>query len=338
MKMKLLFPLSALALAVAVAGCNKAGKLNDVSKAPLPTGPVELKLKWPQGERVVQDMEMKTTTETTIPGRPAPMQQNMAMGQKYGLTVLSANPDGGHEVEMEFLSSHMSMEMAGKKMMDFDSAQQSAGDATNPVAGMFGKMVGAKLEFFMDASNNVDRIEGVDAMVSRMAASAPPGGMAAMKSMMSEGYFKQMMSSSRFMPPNAVAPGDSWPVQLEYAVEPLGTLVLDYTFTLENWEKHGKRNCARLTFTGTIKTKPGSASSMPGMAGMTMTIQDGTTAGTSWFDPELGITIDTTMNQDMTMVIHLPKNPNAQTGPMSQPQTLTSHLNQDMSIKLDSVN
>jgi len=338
MKMKILFPLCTLALLLAGAGCNKAGKLSQATNSPLPTGPMELKLKWPPGERVVQDMDMKTTSETTIPGRPAPMQQNMTMGQKYGLTVLQAEPDGGHEVEMEFLSSRMGMAINGSKMMEYDSDKKSPGDTTNPVAGIFGKMIGSKIQFFMDASNNVERIEGVDEMMSRLTAAAPPASVAAIKNMMTEGYFKQMMSSSRFMPPNAVSPGDSWPVQLEFPMAPLGTLVLDYTFTLADWEKHGKRNCARMDFTGTIKTKPGSAGAAPGPMGMTMTIKDGSTTGTAWFDPDLGITIDTTMNQDMTIGIVLPKNPKATTGPGSQPQTLTTHMIQDITVKLDSVN
>lgn len=298
---------------------------------------MELKLKWPLGEHVVQNMDMKATTETAVPGQPQPMQQNMTMGQKFSMTVLKADPDGGHEVEMEFLGARMAMEMNGKKMLDYDSDKKSAGDSTNPVAGMFGKIVGAKLKFFLDASNNVDHMEGVDEMMSRMSGGGA-AGMTPLKSMMSEGYFKQMMSSSRFLPPKAVAPGDSWPVQLEIPAEPLGTLVMDQTFTLQNWEKHGKRNCARLEFTGTIKTKSGSTATPTGPMGMTMNIKDGNTSGTSWFDPELGIVIDTTMNQDMTIAILLPKNPKAKTGPYSQPQTLTTHVNQTINIKLDSLN
>src|SRR5882724_6771372 len=138
MNKKLLLPLSALALVLAAAGCNKAGKLNKESTAPLPTGPMELKLKWPQGEHVVQNMDMKTSTETAVPGQPEPMHQNMSMGQKYALTVLKADPDGGHEVEMEFLGARMGMEMNGKKMLDYDSDKKSPGDSTNPVAGMLG--------------------------------------------------------------------------------------------------------------------------------------------------------------------------------------------------------
>jgi hypothetical protein len=338
MNTKFLTSLAAMALVLAVAGCNKAGKLSEASKAPLPTGPVELKLKWTQGERVVQNMDMETKTETSVPGRPEPMQQNITMGQKYAMNVLKDTPDGGHEVEMEFLSARMGMQMGGRKMADYDSEKKSPGDSTNPVAGMFGKMVGAKIQFFMDASNNVDHIEGVDEMMSRLSAGGAAASTAALKGMMNEGYFKQMMSSSRFIPHQAVSPGDSWPVEMEYPAIPLGTLILDYTFTLQSWEKNGKRNCARLEFTGTIKTKPGTTTASPAMMGMNMTIKDGNTSGTSWFDPELGIIIDTKTSQDMAIEIVIPKNPKAKTGPYSQPQTLTTHVNQTINIKLDSLN
>src|ERR1035437_6329864 len=111
--------------------------------------------------------------------------------------------------------------------------------------------------------------------------------------MYSEGYFKQMMSANRFLPPQAVQPGDTWPVQFEMPLGILGIKVMKYDFTFQRWEMHGKRNCARLEFTGTIQTKP-DPNAKPG--GMSISILDGNTTGISWFDPELGITIDTQMN------------------------------------------
>lgn len=337
MNIKYFSPVLALALVLAVAGCNKTGKLNEKSKESLPTGPVALKLKWTPNERVVQDMDMKMKTETAIPGQPEPMKQDITMGQKYAMTVLKENPDGGHEVEMEYLSASMGMEQGGKKMLDYDSTKKSPDDAKNPVASMFDKIIGSKLRFFLDASNNVDRIEGVDEMMSRISSGRNAAAIAPLKSMFSEGYFKQMMSSSKFLPPNAVSPGDTWPVQMEIPMEALGTLVLDYTFTLERWEQHGKRNCARMELSGTIKTKDG-GNAKPNQMGMTMAIQDGTTSGVSWFDPELGIVIDSQMHQDMKMNITIPKNPRAKPGTPVQSQTMTSQMSQDINIKLDSFN
>lgn len=334
MNKKLLLMSAALALSLSWMGCNKSGKLAQPSVSPPPSGPVELKLKWPKGERVVQDMDMKQNMEISIPGQPAPMKQDMTMGQEYGLTVLSETPDGGHEVEMEFLNARMGMKMGDKTMMDYDSAKKSSADKANPVADMFGKIVGSKIRFFLDVSNAVERIEGMDDLVNRLSAGANPDAMAPLKSMFSEGYFKQMMSANRFMPPKAVQPGDTWPVQIEFPMATMGIMVMDYTFTFQSWEMHGKRNCARLEFQGTITTKPDS-NSKP--AAMSISILDGNSSGVSWFDPELGKTIDTSMNQDMKMVIRMPMPQRGKPGAAARVQSITNQMNQVITIKLVSV-
>jgi Family of unknown function (DUF6263) len=332
MNKQLLLMSIALALSLSWVGCNKSGKLAEPSTLPTPGGPVELKLKWPVGERVVQDTDMKQKMEISIPGRPAPMQQDMTMGQEYGLTVLNETPDGGHEVEMEFLSARMGMKMGDKTMLDYDSGKKAAEGKPNPVADMFGKIVGSKIQFFLDASNEVERIEGVDDMMNRLSAGTPAAALAPLKSMFSEGYFKQMMSANRFMPPKAVQPGDTWPVHIEFPMAMLGVLAMDYTFTFQSWEMHGKRNCARLEFQGTIITKP-DPDAKP--APMSISIQDGNSSGISWFDPEIGKVIDNTMNQDMTMVITMPMRGKA--GASGQTQTITNQMNQIITIKLVSV-
>ena len=68
-----------------------------------------------------------------------------------------------------------------------------------------------------------------------------------------------------------------------------------------------------------------------------MTITDGDFTGISWFDPELGITIDTTMNEDMKMVMNMPLNLRGKAGAASQMQTITNQMNQILNIKLVSV-
>jgi Family of unknown function (DUF6263) len=323
-----------LALSLPWVGCSKSGKLDTASTFKPPSGPVELKLKWPQGERIVQVMDMKQNMELSIPGQPAPMKQDMTMGQEYGLTVLKETPDGGHEVEMEFLSARMGMTMGGKTMMDYDSAKKKSGEKANPLADIFGKIVGSKILFFLNATNAVERIEGVDELVNRLSSGGQGDALAPLKSMYSEGYFKQMMSANRFMPPNAVQPGDTWPVQFEFPMGVMGVMVLDYTFTLQSWEKHGKRTCARLEFQGTMSTKPDPNAKSPAMS---ISILDGNSSGVSWFDPELGITIDTKMNQDMKMVITMSANPRGNPGAGGRMQTITNQMNQVMTIKLVSV-
>ena len=321
-----------LALSLLWSGCSKSGKLNQPSEFKPPTGPVEFKLKWPQGERIEQDMDMKANMEINIPGQPAPMKQTTSMGQAYGLTVLQANPDGTHEIEMDFLSTRMTMQMGGKTNLDYDSAKPASAGKANPVADMFGKIVGSKIRYFLDASNAVDNIEGVDDLMNRLSTGAKPQELAPLKSMFNEGYFKQMMNANLFLPPKPVQPGDTWPVEMEIPLGMMGTMIMHYDFTFKNWEMHGKRNCARLEFEGTIQTKPGAGGKA---SAFSMVIQDGATSGVSWFDPELGITIDTSMNQNFTMIMQIPQNPRAKAG--AKMQSMTNLMEQTMTIKLVSV-
>jgi hypothetical protein len=115
---------------------------------------------------------------------------------------------------------------------------------------------------------------------------------------------------------------------------PLGTMTMDFDGTFQKWEMHGQRNCARLEFQGTIKSTPGTNANPTKLS---MTITDGDFSGVSWFDPELGITIDTTMNQDIKMVMNLPMNSRGFPGAAGRMQTITNQMNQVVSIKLVSV-
>ena len=82
MNKKFLLMTAALALSLPWAGCSKSSKLDQASTFTPPGGPVELKLKWTKDERIVQEMDMKQTSELTIPGQTAPMKQEMALQQE----------------------------------------------------------------------------------------------------------------------------------------------------------------------------------------------------------------------------------------------------------------
>jgi hypothetical protein len=150
----------------------------------------------------------------------------------------------------------------------------------------------------------------------------------------SEERFKQMMSANRFIPPKAVQPGDTWPIKQSFEMGPLGTLVTDFGCTFPRWEMHGKRNCARIEFQGTINSTPGT-NAIPG--GVSMSTVDSNASGVSWFDPELGMTIEMTMNQDMNMIMNIPMNPRGNLGTDGRMQSLTNKMSQVITTKLVSV-
>src|ERR1035437_5642149 len=75
-----------LALSLSWLGCKKSEPI--IKARTPPSGPVELKLKWPVGSRMVQNLDLKQTSETQVPGMPNPMKQDMTMGQRYARSVL----------------------------------------------------------------------------------------------------------------------------------------------------------------------------------------------------------------------------------------------------------
>lgn len=323
-----LYTALALALAMAAAGCGKTNKINTPSTTTPPaSGPVELKLKWTPGEHIVQEMDMKMDIQSFLPGMPEPMKQSINLGQKFSLSVVSANPDGGRQIELQFLSVRMDMESARGKM-SYDSDQDST-NTDNPLA-LMGKMVGARLEYTLDASNKVEHIDGVDELLDRLSADNPAA--AQFKSTFNEDYFKQVMDSSRYLPPKPVQPGDTWPIEFELPIGVFGAMHAKYTGEFKDWEMRGQRNCALLEFAGVMEIEPNENS----RSGFNMALHSGKNSGEIWFDPELGMVIDSKANLDMTMIMTVPTR--SPRGAAAGTQTITNQTTQTISFKVDSVN
>lgn len=322
--------ITALALCLSCFSCSKSPKVVKETKT-MPTAPVVLKLKWPEGRYMVQTLEIKQSSEMTVPGAPKPMKQDMTMGQDYSMSVLKAREAGKREVEMKFIGSRMMMKMEDRVLVDFDSSKKSSG-ATNAVADIFKQLVGTKIRLVLDASNRVESVEGTEELGSRLKSGAGGDPSGVFESMFKKDYFKQLMDFARNLPDKAVEPGDTWPMHYEIAMGSLGTMVMDYTMTFQNWEKRNDRYCARIGMDGTVKS---SGEQSPNAQGMKISIEGGKSSGDTLFDLDMGMFIESTMNQDMKMNITIP-NPAAASKP-GTPKTLniTSLMNQVIKTKLE---
>ena len=117
--------------------------------------------------------------------------------------------------------------------------------------------------------------------------------------------------------------------RLDIAAGPMGKLDVDMEFKFTNWEMREQRACAALDFAGTMKA---AGEAKPGLMGMAMTINDGTTSGQSWFDPDLGMVVESAIRQKLTMLMTMPQGaPNAGGGGA---QTLTNRIDQKINLKL----
>jgi serine/threonine protein kinase len=329
-----------------------------------PAGPIELKLKWTLGARVVEEMDVKQSMAIYKPGEPDPARHEMSMLYQFAFAVLKETPEGGHEVEMENLNARMGC-VAGSYTWLYDSARQSPADKTQ-VAEIFGKIVGSKIRYFLNASNDVERMEGarevtnrlifhtgaklkpgaewdkkqVDNLMKGFQASARPDEFAWLRGMFSEAYFKSRILHY-FLPTKPVQPGDVWPVLHEYPTA-TGTLVRNFEATFSGWQAHGHRICARLEFQGTEKTKPRTDSPPAGnftapQTGRFAVSTEGTYSGVAWFDPELGRVIEVNSTRDFGVTTNKPVDSDAPAFVLGATQSIMDQHHQTITEKLLSV-
>jgi len=324
-----------IALLAMTVGCgrHKAGELGKISKFTIPTGPVQLKQHWQAGERVQKTFGLNMTSDITVPNRPQPIKQITSVDEGWTVNILKDNPDGSHDGEMELNTIRMKLEQNGKTLIDYDSENKSATPDKNPdivaVQKALADVAGTKLQFTIDVTNHVDNIIGAEELRNRLAAKG--GNNSGMSSMFNDAYLRQMIGATESLPDKPVQPGDTWPVHLQISLGDMGNIATDYDFNLAKWETHGQRLCGRLEFQGTLKGTPNAGAKN---SGLSMLLQDGTTSGVSWFDPELGLVVEANLNQDLTMLMSMPVNVRGK----SMTLNMTNLMHQVITVKLNSVN
>ncbi|MBN2505056.1 MAG: hypothetical protein JXQ71_00020 [Verrucomicrobia bacterium] len=325
-----------------LAGCNKSPQpeaapppeapsaaASEPDAAPEP--PLLLQLKWPVGARYVQHMDIVQQVQTTISGLTQTNRQDYAMSHDFGLTVLGERLGGGREVELEFLAMQMTASDGRRVVVSLDSRSDAAAGTNNPLAEVLRSMVGTRMKFSLDASNRVVRLVGLQDFRHRVLTNSPALARASLAQMLSEDYFKLMIHGSQGLPPHPVRPGDSWPVTTEIAMGPLGVMEVKLQYMLKGFESRDERRCALLEFSGIVKGRPGREAAMPNFR---MSVQEGTTAGQSWFDPEAGMILASEISQDMTMNLELHGSQPGATNERVAPRSMTTRITQQIHLAI----
>jgi hypothetical protein len=295
----------AVIVCLSLSGCSKATDTKSPSgtgpesgaASATPTGPVALKIKWTVGKEYALRMETTQNSEMNVPKQPKPVKQVMNMTVDYSISILKELADGGRELEIGFTAGKMDSTVDDRKVLSFDSAESAAHDTNAPELSLFRKMIGEHIRLLTDADGKVEKVEGFEELAKRMTVNSPPQRQALFRRMFNEDSFKQLGTIGQGMPDHPVKVGDSWTVKMEVP-NAIGIIVLNLKNTLKAWEQHDGRQCARWNYKGDISSKPGETT-----ANSSVKIESGKLSGEVWFDPALGMVVDTTGEQDMTMQI-----------------------------------
>jgi hypothetical protein len=299
-----------------------------VAKGSTGTGePVLLRMKWPLGSRYVYRMDLEQRTTNRVPMMPKPVEQNVSMAMTYALSVTKELPDNGHELEMEFLANEMEIKMGDQVMMSYDS-KESGKAAQNAMMAPFQKMIGSKIRMEVNAEGKTEKVDMQQWFNTISKGGDPMSNLLGQQ--FNEGFIRQIVDFGRAFPSQPVRMGESWPFKVEMPPSPAGKITVDAKITFKSWEDREQHKCAVLDTTGTFAGSPGQDAGPLGK----LTVENGTIAGTSYFDPELGTLIDSAADQTMSLKGEVQMGPPPQNKDQPPATSFTINLGQHITTKL----
>ena len=255
------------------------------------SGAAEMRIRWIVGKKYAMRLEMNQISETPLPGQPLPLKSEVSFTLNYDVSALKALDNGGRELELEFVNNTLNVLQGGVDIMSFDSAQ-TAGATQNPARAM----IGARIRYFTDAGGKVERVEGLDELARRISATGKSQEQAVFKEIYSEETLKRYISFDDPMPNRTISMGRSWELKKDVAGWEFRHVAIDTKCTFKDWAQHDDHKCAHIEFAGDFSTKSAAAAS-----GALIEIKKGRISGDFWFDPELGMIVDSSTDQTMTV-------------------------------------
>jgi len=263
-----------------------------------PDAPVELKVKWPVGQRYLQRLVTSQDQDISAASLPQPVKQHIVQSQDVALTVTKELENGGREVDLAFTATKMEITMGGQTIMSFDSKSDPANDSDNRFAPVFRKLGEMRFKLFTNRKGAVEKVEGFKEFADKLSSDAPPELQGMLQAMLSEDNIKHMGAIPEGLPDKPVKIGERWPFKQEISLGPVGKFIITLQITFKGWEDRDQRHCAVLDHIGTIASPPGG-----GGGQMAMSISGGDTKGRTLFDPQLGMPVESTAEQKISMKV-----------------------------------
>lgn len=276
---------------------------------------VVLQLGWQPGKKYVMRKEDIQTLELKYAGQIKPVKQVQKQTMDLAYMPVRKLDNGGWQLQLEFESLTLVVSNGNRRAFVADSTQSPAQDAQNSLGARYRKMVGGRLEYFTDANRKVERMNGYQELINRVAGN-DPREQAAFKDSFDEISLEKFGSVGEdTVPSRTVSVGDRWVVSMN-APSNVGSLQVNIECRFKNWEQRANRRCAHIVFTGTL-----SSDAVPDISTLRAKIEKGKITGEFWFDPELGGAVESTENIDAQLKIN--QNGQIQTVPFNEKNRVT---------------
>ena len=271
--------------------------------------PVDPQINWLPGKKYSTTLNLTQSSETAMPGLPQPVNTLTQIREDMDISPLKKTPDDGWQLEFKFTAASIDSKRNGATVLSFDSSKNSPPDPNNPAA-LLAMVVGVPLEYYVDAKGLVQKVDGLD-QFSKLTTAGRSDQQVLFQQLFNENVLKEYASYGKGLPNHPVKVGESWSSQTDTASD-AGDLALKMNFTFQNWEMRRDRRCAHFTITGKVSSKNASTAT-----GSAIEIKKGNFTGDLWYDPDLGMMVESDTSQKLTLKIS------------TQSQILTPQLDQE---------
>ena len=271
---------------------------------------LEIKPRWKVGDRYTRKTVTQSVSEVKIPMNPHPLHTNMVQEQNMNVACLSVLPEGGYEIEFEYGDTKVAMD-AGPEHIEYDSTSKKSVDPNDELSSVMNALIGGKFTVLINSEGEALSVEGYDDYAEKIQSkltSVSPSVAPFLEGSISEEAIKSMVSqfSSVSSPGKPIEVGDSWTVKHNLTVPVAGELKMKVKSYFKGWENRMGRRCAYIEMKGSMKTKEGeiiTVNDNKTKVEMEVSIEKGDFTGKSWYDPSIGMEIESQMEQDMILEV-----------------------------------
>jgi hypothetical protein len=301
---------AALLLVPGWIGCKKSGGVASTTGEPI-TGnssdpAVAMQAVWNPSNRYVFRLDVTSSSQMPRRNAPQPITQDTTAGEDFSLVVTNIAGDGTRRMELEILSVQVESSIGDQINLNYDSESRVGSTDANAMIERLEKLKGIKFAFKVSAGNKITGSDGLRNLSDRLGGGNGRGGGqnfggGAIANLIDPKIFRELIEMNA-LPRQPVRIGDTWTVKQDISGGTAGTLQVDLTYTFKGWQKHDERACARLEFSGALKPPAPERNNRRGGGGGGggPVIEGGIITGTTWFDPEQALAIETVSDQSLT--------------------------------------
>jgi len=314
-------------------GCSKSGSRGGASEGKVSGSrsdpAVTFIAQWSPSNRYVFHSQITATSDEPRPGVAKPVPQESTLGLDYAITVSNTRSNGSRSLQMEITAVQYDYTMGDTAQITYDSLNRVVGTDGNPLAERLEQIVGNRILFQLSPSNKVMNVRGIPEITAKINAGSAARGQGALRKLLTPQYLRHLIDVT-MLPSDAVRVDDTWPGQLALNLGSLGGSVdADVTYRFKGWQQRGDRKCALVEFEGKMKGR--GTNSPPAKGGVSASVEDGSLNGRTWFDPDLGMVVESTFDHSAVTKGTIKWR---RAGTNAPPQSYTSILRQHSTVKL----